>query len=78
MIRPLLLIMCFMLCGCMSAEQVRLMQEQAREQAQINSNIQNAVIQKPNIMGWSAQQIAQQFGSTSEVSTTYNAGNAAG
>ena len=64
--------MCLLLCGCMSAEQVRLMQEQAREQARINSNIQNAVIQKPNIMGWSGQQVVQQFGSTSAVSTTYN------
>jgi hypothetical protein len=70
--RPLLLMMCLMLSGCMSADQIRLMQEQAREQARINSNIQNAVMQKPNLMGWSGQQIVQQFGSTSEVSTTYN------
>jgi len=73
MINSLILMMCLLLCGCMSAEQVRMMQEQAQEQSRINTNIQNAVLQKPNLMGFSAQQIAQQFGSTSEVSTTYNA-----
>jgi hypothetical protein len=68
--KPMVLIICLFFCGCATMRQMR---EQAQEAVRINANIQNAVTQKPNLMGWTSAQLVQQFGNTGNVSTTYNA-----
>jgi len=56
----------------MSAEQVRLMQEQAQVSARIGANIENAVAQQTNLTGWTTEQLVQQFGQADNVGATYN------
>lgn len=66
--KMVLLILCFSLTGCATLQQ---WQQEAQEAQRINSNIQNAVVQKLNLVGWNSQQIVQQFGNTNNVNTTY-------
>ncbi len=66
----LLLLLCFNLTGCAT---IRQWQQEVREQNRICYNIQNAVVNKENLMGRSLQQIIEEFGQPNGVDTTYNA-----